>query len=63
MVRIGKPKTMLVELGGSVDAVYAHKEVLDDEVKSEDEIEATMEDENVEVKCFRGRTYMYVYMT
>lgn len=62
MVRVGKPEKVLVELAKTVgaDAVYAHREVSHDEVKSEERIEAAMKEENVEVKYFWGSTLYHV---
>lgn len=62
MVRVGKPEKVLVELAKAVgaDAVYAHREVSHDEVKSEERIEAAMKEENVEVKYFWGSTLYHV---
>ncbi|KAM6540938.1 hypothetical protein CsatB_005385 [Cannabis sativa] len=58
VVRIGKPETVLVELAKAIgaDAIYAHREVSHDEVKTEERIEAAMKDENFEVKYFWGST-------
>ncbi|OVA02633.1 DNA photolyase [Macleaya cordata] len=62
VVRIGKPETVLVELAKAIgaDAIYAHKEVSHDEVKSEEKIEAAMKEEGVEVKYFWGSTLYHV---
>jgi len=62
IVRIGKPETVLVELvkETGADAVYAHREVTKEEVKSEDKIEAALKDEGVEVKYFWGSTLYHV---
>lgn len=62
MVRIGKPETVLVELAKTIgaDAIYAHREVSHDEVKSEDRIESAMKEENVEVKYFWGSTLYHM---
>lgn len=61
-MRIGKPETVLVELAKAVgaDAVYAHREVSHDEVKSEGKIEAAMKEENVEVKYSWGSTLYHL---
>lgn len=55
---MGKPETVLVELAKTIgaDAIYAHREVSHDEVKSEERIESAMKEENVEVKYFWGST-------
>lgn len=62
VVRIGKPETVLVELAQAVgaEAVYAHREVSHDEVKSEDKIEEVLKDEGVEVKYFWGSTLYHI---
>ena len=62
VVRIGKPETVLVELAKEIgaDAVYAHREVSHDEVKSEEKIESAMKDEGVELKYFWGSTLFHV---
>lgn len=62
MVRIGKPETVLVELAKTIgaDAIYAHREVSHDEVKSEERIESAMKEENVEVKYFWGSTLYHM---
>ncbi|XP_015951161.1 blue-light photoreceptor PHR2 [Arachis duranensis] len=62
VVRVGKPETVLVELVKAVgaDAVYMHKEVSHDEVKTEEKVEKVMKEENVEVKCFWGSTLYHV---
>ncbi|KAK6941006.1 DNA photolyase, N-terminal [Dillenia turbinata] len=62
VVRIGKPETVLVELAKAIgaDAVYAHREISQDEVKAEEKIEAAMKDEGVEVKYFWGSTLYHV---
>ncbi|KAB1202325.1 Blue-light photoreceptor PHR2 [Morella rubra] len=62
VVRIGKPETVLVELAKAVgaDAVYAHREVSHDEVKSEGKIEAAMKEDNVEVKYSWGSTLYHL---
>ncbi|KAJ0111821.1 hypothetical protein Patl1_00991 [Pistacia atlantica] len=62
VVRVGKPENVLVELAKAIgaDAVYAHREVSHDEVKSEDKIEAAMKEEGFEVKYFWGSTLYHV---
>uniref|UniRef100_A0A5B6ZEH1 Putative blue-light photoreceptor PHR2 n=1 Tax=Davidia involucrata TaxID=16924 RepID=A0A5B6ZEH1_DAVIN len=62
VVRIGKPETVLIELAKAIgaDAVYAHREVSNEEVKAEEKIEAAMKDEGVEVKSFWGSTLYHV---
>ncbi|XAR58426.1 (6-4)DNA photolyase [Bertholletia excelsa] len=62
VVRIGKPETILAELAKAIgaDAVYAHREVSHDEVKSEEKIEAAMKDEGIEMKYFWGSTLFHV---
>ncbi|XP_027117820.2 blue-light photoreceptor PHR2-like [Coffea arabica] len=62
VVRIGKPETVLVELAQAVgaEAVYAHREVSHDEVKAEDNIEAVLKEEGVEVKYFWGSTLYHI---
>ncbi|OAY49511.1 blue-light photoreceptor PHR2 [Manihot esculenta] len=62
VVRVGKPETVLIELAKAIgaDAVYAHREVSHDEVKAEENIEAAMKDEGVEVKYFWGSTLYHV---
>lgn len=62
VVRVGKPEDVLVELVKAVgaDAVYAHREVSHDEVKSEEKIEAAMKEEGVDVKYFWGSTLYHV---
>ncbi|XP_062021630.1 blue-light photoreceptor PHR2 [Rosa rugosa] len=62
VVRIGKPETVLVELAKTIgaDAIYAHREVSHDELKSEERIESAMKDENVEVKYFWGSTLYHM---
>lgn len=62
VVRVGKPETVLVELAKAIgaDAVYAHREVSHDEVKSEEKIEAAMKDEGIEVKYFWGSTLYHL---
>lgn len=62
VVRIGKPETVLVELAKTIgaDAIYAHREVSHDEVKSEERIESAMKEENVEVKYFWGSTLYHM---
>uniref|UniRef100_A0A5B6ZDR1 Putative blue-light photoreceptor PHR2 n=1 Tax=Davidia involucrata TaxID=16924 RepID=A0A5B6ZDR1_DAVIN len=62
VVRIGKPETVLIELAKAIgaDAVYAHREVSNEEVKAEEKIEAAMKDEGVEVKYLWGSTLYHV---
>ncbi|XP_004290801.1 PREDICTED: blue-light photoreceptor PHR2 [Fragaria vesca subsp. vesca] len=62
VVRIGKPETVLAELAKAIgaDAIYAHREVSHDEVKSEERIESAMKEENVEVKYFWGSTLYHM---
>lgn len=62
VVRVGKPETVLVELAKAVgaEAVYAHREISHDEVKSEEKIEAVMKDEDIDVKFFWGSTLYHV---
>ncbi|XP_027118788.1 blue-light photoreceptor PHR2-like [Coffea arabica] len=62
VVRIGKPEIVLVELAQAVgaEAVYAHREVSHDEVKAEDNIEAVLKEEGVEVKYFWGSTLYHI---
>ncbi|GAB4829908.1 1,3-beta-glucanosyltransferase [Ancistrocladus abbreviatus] len=62
VVRIGKPETVLVELAKAIgaDAVYAHGEVSNEEVKSEEKIEAAMKHEGVEMKYFWGSTLYHL---
>jgi deoxyribodipyrimidine photolyase len=58
VVKIGNPVTVLVELAKAIgaEAVYAHKEITNDEVKAENKIESAMKDEGLEVKYFWGST-------
>ncbi|KAL5795622.1 hypothetical protein ACOSQ2_000442 [Xanthoceras sorbifolium] len=62
VVRVGKPESVLVELAKAIgaDAVYAHREVSHDEVKSEEKIEAAMKEEGVELKYFWGSTLYHL---
>jgi deoxyribodipyrimidine photolyase len=62
VVRVGRPETVLVELAKAIgaDAVYAHREVSHDEVKTEEKIEELMKDEGVEVKYFWGSTLYHL---
>lgn len=62
IVRIGKPETILAELVKEVgaEAVYAHREVSNDEVKSEEKIETALKDEGVEIKYFWGSTLYHI---
>ncbi|XP_022953708.1 blue-light photoreceptor PHR2-like [Cucurbita moschata] len=62
VVRIGKPETVLVELAKEIgaDAVYAHYEVLQDEMETEERVECAMKEENVEVKYFWGSTLYHI---
>ncbi|KAL3517433.1 hypothetical protein ACH5RR_020022 [Cinchona calisaya] len=62
VVRIGKPETVLVELAQAVgaEAVYAHREISRDEVKAEDNIEAVLKDEGVDMKHFWGSTLYHI---
>ncbi|KAJ9543117.1 hypothetical protein OSB04_022824 [Centaurea solstitialis] len=62
IVRIGRPESVLTELVKAVgaEAVYAHREVSHDEVKSEEKIDVKLKDEGVEVKYFWGSTLYHV---
>ncbi|KAF8014919.1 hypothetical protein BT93_H0655 [Corymbia citriodora subsp. variegata] len=62
VVRVGRPEEVLAEMAKAVgaEAVYAHREVSRDEVKSEERIEAAMKEEGVEVKYFWGSTLFHV---
>ncbi|KVH94520.1 hypothetical protein Ccrd_003452 [Cynara cardunculus var. scolymus] len=62
IVRIGKPETILAELVKEVgaEAVYAHREVSNDEVKGEEKIEMGLKDEGVEIKYFWGSTLYHI---
>ncbi|GAA0146614.1 DNA photolyase [Lithospermum erythrorhizon] len=62
VVRIGKPEVVLVELAKAVGAgaVYAHREVSNDEVKAEEKIEGVMKEEGIEVKYFWGSTLYHL---
>lgn len=62
VVRIGKVESVLSELVKAVGAevVYAHREVSHDEVKCEENIEARLKDEGVEVKYFWGSTLYHI---
>lgn len=62
VVRIGKPETVLVELAREIgaDAIYMHREVSNEEIKTEDKIEAAMKEEGVEIKYSWGSTLFHV---
>lgn len=62
VVRVGRPEEVLAEMAKAVgaEAVYAHREVSRDDVKSEEKIEAAMKEEGVEVKYFWGSTLFHV---
>ncbi|KAI3506614.1 hypothetical protein L1887_21174 [Cichorium endivia] len=62
IVRIGKPETILAELVKEIgaEAVYAHREVSNDEVKGESKIETALKDEGVEIKYFWGSTLYHI---
>ncbi|CAM8891456.1 unnamed protein product [Rhodiola kirilowii] len=62
IIRVGDPKTILLELAKSVgaEAVYAHREISKHETKSELAIEAAMKDEGVEFKSFWGNTLVHI---
>lgn len=62
VVRIGRPESVLLEVAKAVgaDAVYMHREVSHDEVKTEEKIEEVMKDEGVEVKYFWGSTLYHL---
>ncbi|KAE8664896.1 Blue-light photoreceptor PHR2 [Hibiscus syriacus] len=62
VVRVGNPESVLVELAKAVgaDAIYAHREVSNDEVKAEKRVETAMKEEGVEVKYFWGSTLFHV---
>ncbi|XP_071716399.1 blue-light photoreceptor PHR2-like [Rutidosis leptorrhynchoides] len=62
IVRIGKPETVISELVKEVgaEAVYAHREVSNDEVKGEGKIENALKDEGVEIKYFWGSTLYHI---
>ncbi|XP_057549186.1 blue-light photoreceptor PHR2-like [Amaranthus tricolor] len=62
IVRIGKPETVLAEMVKAIgaDAVYVHREVSNEEAKSEGRIEAAMKNEGVEMKYFWGSTLYHL---
>lgn len=62
VVRIGRPESVLVELAKAVgaDAVYMHREVSHEEVRTEERVEEVMGREGVEVKWFWGSTLHHV---
>ncbi|XP_039128720.1 LOW QUALITY PROTEIN: blue-light photoreceptor PHR2 [Dioscorea cayenensis subsp. rotundata] len=62
VVRVGRPETILPELARAVgaDAVYAHREVSNDEVRTEEKVEKVMQDEGVEMKLFWGSTLYHI---
>ncbi|CAO2824396.1 unnamed protein product [Amaranthus hypochondriacus] len=62
IVRIGKPETVLAEMIKAIgaDAVYVHREVSNEEAKSEGRIEAAMKNEGVEMKYFWGSTLYHL---
>lgn len=62
IVRIGKPETILAELVKEIgaEAVYAHREVSNDDVKGESKIETALKDEGVEIKYFWGSTLYHI---
>ncbi|KAK8650672.1 hypothetical protein V6N13_140300 [Hibiscus sabdariffa] len=62
VVRVGNPESVLVELAKAIgaDAIYAHREVSNDEVKAEERVETAMKEEGVEVKYFWGSTLFHV---
>ncbi|XP_047329622.1 blue-light photoreceptor PHR2 [Impatiens glandulifera] len=62
VVRIGKPETVLVELAREIgaEAIYTHREVSNEEIKTEDKIEAAMKEEGVEIKYCWGSTLFHV---
>lgn len=62
MVRVGKPESVLVEVAKAVgaEAVYAHREVSNEEAKGEDRIEKAMKEEGIEVKYFWGSTLYHL---
>uniref|UniRef100_A0A7C8ZDU8 Photolyase/cryptochrome alpha/beta domain-containing protein n=1 Tax=Opuntia streptacantha TaxID=393608 RepID=A0A7C8ZDU8_OPUST len=62
VVRIGKPETVLVEIAKEIgaDAVYAHREVSTEEVKSEERVEKALKEEGVDVKYLWGSTLYHL---
>ncbi|CAH1447514.1 unnamed protein product [Lactuca virosa] len=62
IVRIGKPETTIAELVKEIgaEAVYAHREVSNDDVKGESKIETALKDEGVEIKYFWGSTLYHI---
>lgn len=62
VVRVGKPESVLVEVAKAVgaEAVYAHREVSNEEAKGEDRIEKAMKEEGIEVKYFWGSTLYHL---
>lgn len=62
VVRIGKPETVLVEMAKEIgaDAVYAHREVSTEEVKTEERVEKAMKEEGVDVRYFWGSTLYHL---
>lgn len=62
VVRIGKPETVVVEMAKAIgaDAIYAHREVSNEEVKTEERMEKAMKEEGVEVKYFWGSTLYHL---
>ncbi|KAJ9543179.1 hypothetical protein OSB04_022886 [Centaurea solstitialis] len=62
VIRVGEPETVLAELVKQVgaEAVYAHREVSNGEVKGEEKIESVLKDEGVEVKYFWGSTLYHI---
>ncbi|XP_076915844.1 blue-light photoreceptor PHR2-like [Bidens hawaiensis] len=58
VIRVGKPESVLPELAKQVgaEAVYMHREVSNDEIKSEAKVETLLKDQGVEVKAFWGST-------
>ncbi|XP_068644975.1 blue-light photoreceptor PHR2-like [Aristolochia californica] len=62
IVRIGKPESVLLELAKAVgaEAVYAHREVSHDEVRTEERIEKVMKEEGIETKYLWGSTLYHI---
>ncbi|KAF3787433.1 Blue-light photoreceptor [Nymphaea thermarum] len=62
VVRIGRPEKVLVELARNVgaEAVFAHREVAHEEVKTEAAVEAALAEEGVETKWFWGSTLFHL---
>ncbi|CAN6467719.1 unnamed protein product [Victoria cruziana] len=62
VVRVGKPEQVLVELArnAGTDAVFAHREATNGEVKAEAAVEAALAEEGVETKWFWGSTLFHL---